>query len=79
MTIEIRLNLMIMNFKGDLLLKHINMMSKIKKTSYREISKQNMMFTKTFSTRMSFIKKRNFIIKTTITIVSMKKLKIRIR
>ena len=38
-TIKIRLNLTIMNFKGDLLLKHINIISKIKKTSYREMSK----------------------------------------
>ena len=39
MTIKIRLNLTIMNFKGDLLLKHINIISKIKKTSYRKMSK----------------------------------------
>ena len=78
-TTKIRLNLTIMNFKGDsFLLKHINIMSKIKKTSYREINKQNIIFTKTLFTRMPFIKKRNFIIITTITIVSMKKLKIRI-
>ena len=36
MTIEIRLSLIIMNFKGDpFLLEHINMISKIKKMSYR--------------------------------------------
>ena len=36
MTIKIRLNLIIMNFKGDLfLLEHINIISKIKKMSYR--------------------------------------------
>ena len=34
-TTEIRLNLTIMNFNGDLLLKHINIMLKIKKTIYR--------------------------------------------
>ena len=38
-TIKIRLNLTIINFNGDLLLKHINMMLKVKKTSYREMSK----------------------------------------
>ena len=75
MTIEIRLNLTIMNFKGDLLLKHINMISKIKKTSYQEMSKSNIMFTKTLSTRMPFIKGRNFII----IIVSTKNLSLRIR
>ena len=67
-----------MNFNGDLLLKHISIMSKIKKTSYREMSKQNIMFIKTFFTRMPFIKKRNFIIIITIIIVLMKKLRIRI-
>ena len=67
-----------MNFNGDFLLKHINMMLKIKKIIYREMSKQNIMFTKTLFTRIFFIKKRNFIIITTIIIVSMKKLKIRI-
>ena len=36
MITKIRLNLTIMNFKGDsFLLKHINMISKIKKTNYR--------------------------------------------
>ena len=79
MTIEIRLSFMIMNFKGDFfLLKHISIISKIKKMSYREMNKQNMMFTKTFFTRMPFIKGRNFMIITTIIIVSMKKLRIRI-
>ena len=73
-TIKIRLNLTIMNFNDDLLLEHINMISKIKKTSYREMSKQNIMFTKTLFTRMSFNKRRNFII----TIMSTKKLRIRI-
>ena len=72
MTIEIRLNLIIMNFNGDLLLKHINMMLKIKKTIYRWMSKSNMMFTKMLFTRMPFIKKRNFII----IIVSIKKFRI---
>ena len=77
--IEIRLNLTIMNFKDDpFLLKHINIMSKVKKTSYRKMSKQNMIFTKTLFTRMPFIKERNFIITTTTIIVSMKKLRIRI-
>ena len=33
--IEIRLNFMIINFKGDLLLKHINIISTVKKTNYR--------------------------------------------
>ena len=77
---EIRLNLIIMNFNDDLLLKYINIMSKIKKTSYREMSKSNIMFIKTLFTRMSFIKKRNFIITivSMIIIVSTKKLKIRI-
>ena len=79
MITEIRLNLTIMDFKGDpFLLKHISIMLKIKKTSYREMSKQNIMFIKTFFTRIPFIKKRNFMIIMTITIVSMKKLKIRI-
>ena len=78
MITKIHLNLTIMNFNGDFLLKHINMMLKIKKTIYREINKQNIIFTKTLFTRMSFIKKRNFIIITIITIVSMKKLRIRI-
>ena len=67
-----------MNFNGDFLLKYINIISKIKKTSYREMNKQNIMFTKTFFTRMSFIKERNFMIITTIIIVSIKKLRIRI-
>ena len=77
MIIKIRLNFTIMNFKGDLLLKYINMISKIKKT---EMSKSNIMFIKTFSTKMSFNKKRNFIIiiVSIITIVSTKKLRIRI-
>ena len=35
MIIEIRLNFIIMDFNGDLWLKHINMMSKIKKMNYR--------------------------------------------
>ena len=78
--IEIRLNFTTMNFNDDLLLKYINIMSKVKKTSYREINKPNIMFIKMFSTRMSFDKKRNFviIIVLTITIVSTKKLEIRI-
>ena len=38
-TTKIRLNLTIMNFNGDLLSKHINIISKIKKTSYQEINK----------------------------------------
>ena len=33
--LNLRLNLTTMNFKGDLLLKHINIISKVKKTSYR--------------------------------------------
>ena len=79
MATEIRLNLTIMNFKNDFfLLKHISIMSKIKKMSYREMSKQNMMFTKTLFMRMSFIKERNFMIIITIIIVLIKKLKIRI-
>ena len=82
MITKIRLNLTIMDFNGDpLLLKHINMMSKVKKTSYQEMSKSNMMFTKTLFTRMPFIKKRNFIITivSTIIIVSTKNLNLRIR
>ena len=75
MIIKIRLNLIIMNFNGDLLLKHINIMSKIKKTSYQEMSKSNIMFTKTFFTKIPFIKRRNFII----IIVSTKKLSFKIR
>ena len=75
MITEIRLGLTIMNFNGDLLLEHINMMSKIKKTSYQEMSKPNIMFTKTLFTRIPFIKRRNFII----IIVSTKKLSFRIR
>ena len=82
MITKIRLNLTIMDFNGDpLLLKHINIMSEIKKTSYQEMSKSNMMFTKTLFTRMPFIKKRNFIITivSTIIIVSTKNLNLRIR
>ena len=78
-TIKIRLNLTIMNFKDDpFLLKHISIMSKIKKMNYREMSKQNIMFTKTLFTRIPFIKRRNFTIITTIIIVPIKKLRIRI-
>ena len=77
--IKIRLSLTIINFNDDpLLLKHINIISKNKKTNYREMSKSNMMFIKTLFTRMRFNKKRNFIIITTTTIVPTKKLKIRI-
>ena len=75
MITEIRLNLTVMNFNDDFLLKHISIMSKIKKTSYQEMSKSNIMFIKTLSTRMFFIKKRNFII----IIVPTKKLSFRIR
>ena len=77
---EIRLNLTIINFNDDFLLKYVNIISKIKKTSYREINKSNIMFIKTLFTEMSFNKKRNFIIifVLTITIVSTKKFKIRI-
>ena len=57
MIINIRLGLTIMNFNDDLLLKHINIMSKIKKTSYQKINKSNIMFIKTLFTRMPFIKK----------------------
>ena len=39
MITKIRLNFIIINFNGDLLLEHINIISKIKKTSYREMSK----------------------------------------
>ena len=35
MITKIRFDLIIMNFNGDLLLKHINIISKVKKTSYR--------------------------------------------
>ena len=35
MIIKIRLDFTAMNFKGDFLLKHISIMSKVKKTSYR--------------------------------------------
>ena len=81
-TTKIRLNLTIMNSNGDpLLLKHINIMSKVKKTSYQKMSKSNIIFTKTLFTKMPFIKKRNFIttIVSTITIVSTKNLNLRIR
>ena len=80
MTTKIRLSLTTMNFNGDLLLKHINIILKIKKTSYREMSKSNIIFIKTLFTRMSFNKKRNFIIIIVliIIIVPAKKLRIRI-
>ena len=80
MITEIRLSLTILSFNDDLLLKHINIILKVKKTSYQKINKSNIMFIKTSFTRMSFNKKRNFIIIiiSTIIIVSTKKLKIRI-
>ena len=69
-----------MNFNGDFLLEHIKIESKIKKTSYREINKQNIIFIKTLFTKMLFIKERNFIIiiMLIIIVVSTKKLRIRI-
>ena len=80
MITEIRLSFTIMNFNDDFLLKHINIMSKIKKTIYLWMSKSNIMFTKTFFTRMPFIKIWNFIIiiELIIIIMSTKKLKMRI-
>ena len=39
MITKIRLNFTIMNFNDDFLLKHINMILKVKKTSYRKMSK----------------------------------------
>ena len=74
MTTKIRLGLTIMNFNDDLLLKHINIISKIKKTNYQKMSKSNIMFIKTLFTKIPFNKKRNFMI----TIMSTKKFKIRI-